>query len=60
MVNIIIQDKKPTFIVRKMSQNIYEIECSPALDPLIAFSIGLSDIVGPYLDPWIIDGMDLL
>ena len=30
---------------------MFEIECLPLVDPLIAFIIGLSDIVGPYMDP---------
>lgn len=46
------QDGKLTYIVRKIDNNIYEVECNQSLDPLIAFSIVLSDIVGPYDDPW--------
>ena len=51
--NIVLQNEKghPTFIVRKMYNEKYEIECLPLVDPLIAFIIGLSDIVGPYMDP---------
>ena len=47
--NIVLQNLKgnPTFIVRKVRPHVYEIECLPAVDPLIAFTIGLSDIVGP-------------
>ncbi|KAK8898348.1 hypothetical protein M9Y10_000633 [Tritrichomonas musculus] len=50
--NIVLQNQneQPTFIVRKMDPNVYEIECLPIVDPLIAFCIGLSDIVGPYCD----------
>lgn len=40
-----------TFIVRKVGYLIYEVECLPIVDPIIVFTIGLSDIVGPYLDP---------
>lgn len=52
--NIVLQDKahKPTFIVRKMDRNVFEVECQPVINPLIVFTIGLSDIVGPYLDPY--------
>ncbi|KAK8870944.1 hypothetical protein M9Y10_008857 [Tritrichomonas musculus] len=52
--NIVLQNKagSPTFIVRRMDQCVFEIECLPIVDPLIAFCIGLSDIVGPYIDPW--------
>ena len=51
--NIVLQNERgnPTFIVRKMDNELYEIECLPIVDPLIAFVIGLSDIVGPYFDP---------
>ena len=51
--NIVLQNKKgnPTFIVRKMDTDHYEVECSALLDPLNAFTIGLSDIIGPYNDP---------
>lgn len=42
----------PTFIVRQMDKNLYEFECNHNIDPLIAFIIGLSDIIGPYNDPW--------
>lgn len=52
--NIVVQNDNGllTFIVRKMYYEKYEIECLPAVDPLIAFIIGLSDIAGPYLDPF--------
>lgn len=51
--NIVLQNSKKnkTFIIRKMEMNVYEVECLPAVDPLIAFIIGISDIVGPYNDP---------
>ena len=42
----------PAFIVRKMGKNLYEFECNHNVDPLIAFSVGLSSVVGPYKDPW--------
>lgn len=47
--NIALQNAKgnPTFILRKMSSHVYEIECLPIVDPLIIFTIGLSDIIGP-------------
>ena len=50
--NIVLQNRAghPTFIVRKMDKNLYEIECNFKLDPLIALTIGLSDIVGPYVN----------
>lgn len=49
--NIILQNrsKNTTFIIRKMSKNGYEAECHSSLSPLIAFSIAISQIVGPYL-----------
>ena len=52
--NIVLQNTKeqPTFIVRKMAPNVFEIECNQIVDPLIAFCIGLSDIIGPYSDPY--------
>ena len=52
--NLVLQNTKGhlTYIVRKVDQNVYEIECNYKLDPLIAFAIALSDIVGPYDDPW--------
>lgn len=48
--NIVLQNSNghSTFIVRKMDPHCFEIECLPVIDPLIAFGIGLSDIVGPY------------
>ena len=51
--NIVLQNLKgnPTFIVRKMDTDHFEFECSPQLDPLIGFTICLSDIIGPYNDP---------
>ena len=52
--NIVLQNPqgKRTFIVRKMELYLYEVECLPAVNPLIAFSVALSDIVGPYMDPF--------
>lgn len=48
--NIVLQnaDGHSTFICRKMDQKTFEVECLPEINPLIAFEIGLSDIVGPY------------
>ena len=59
--NIILQNKdhKTTFIVRKMDSNLYEIKCLPAVVSLNAFTIGLSDIIGPFLDPWASNGAEL-
>lgn len=36
------------FIVRKMKNNIYEIECPANLDQTIAFALGICQIVGPF------------
>lgn len=41
-----------TMITRKMSPTVYEVECLPVVDKLTIFAIGLSEIVGPYFDPW--------
>ena len=47
--NIILQDSSNqcTFIVRKMSKKIFEIECNQNMKPIIAFAIALSEIIGP-------------
>lgn len=37
----------PTFLFRKMAKNTFEIECVNALNPLIVFAIGISQVVGP-------------
>ncbi|KAK8841078.1 hypothetical protein M9Y10_027919 [Tritrichomonas musculus] len=42
------QSGAPTFAVRKMDNDVFEIECLSAVNPLIAFSIGLSQIIGPF------------
>ena len=49
--NIILQNKSrhTTFIVRKMDKLIYEAECNPTLSPIIAFSLAISEIIGPFL-----------
>ncbi|KAK8898236.1 hypothetical protein M9Y10_000514 [Tritrichomonas musculus] len=49
--NIILQNPRnhPTFIFRKMSKKTYEVECHPALNPLVVFSIAASQLVGPVL-----------
>lgn len=39
-----------TFITRKMAENFYEAECHPEINPLVAFAIALSSIIGPSLD----------
>ena len=48
--NIILEDKdgKAAFITRKMSDTTYEVECLPTVEPLVAFCLGVSDIVGPF------------
>ena len=43
------QNGAPTFIVRKMDNDVFEIECVRTINPLIAFTIGLSQIIGPYI-----------
>ena len=52
--NIVLQNKKgkKTFIVRRMNLNDYEVECLPLVDPLIAFVIAISDVIGPFNDPF--------
>ncbi|KAK8836508.1 hypothetical protein M9Y10_037768 [Tritrichomonas musculus] len=49
--NILLQNKArhTTFIVRKMDKKIFEAECHSTFSPLIAFSIALSQIVGPFM-----------
>lgn len=42
------QDGQITFIIRKMDDCLYEVECHPSIPHSIAFSIAISDIVGPY------------
>lgn len=48
--NTILQNSsnRPTFIVRKMTDKIYEAECNPTVNHLVVFAIALSQIVGPY------------
>ena len=48
--NIILKNKSghPTFLVKKVAKKTYEIECYPTLSPLVIFSLGISEIVGPY------------
>lgn len=48
--NTILQNpsNRPTFIVRKMSDKIYEAECNPNVNPIIVFAIALSQIIGPF------------
>lgn len=47
--NIILKNPagKPTFIVRKMAKNVFELECADTLNPLIVFAVGLSQVIGP-------------
>lgn len=48
--NIILQSPKtnnPTCIVRKMSKKVVEVECHPLINPIIAFSIAISQKIGP-------------
>ncbi|KAK8842371.1 hypothetical protein M9Y10_025951 [Tritrichomonas musculus] len=47
--NLILQNSSNqcTFIVRKMSKKIFEVECNPKVRPIIVFAIALSDIIGP-------------
>lgn len=58
--NIVLQNNHghTTYIVRKMDNNLYEIECLPVVDPLVAFTIGLCDIIGQYTDPY--DAIELM
>ena len=42
------QNGSPTFIVRKMENDVFECECVSTVNSLIAFSIALSQIVGPF------------
>ena len=50
--NIVLQnlDGNISFIVRKVDQNVFKIEANPKYDPLLMFAIGISEIVGPYID----------
>lgn len=47
--NIVLKNPagSPTFIFRKMGNDVYEAECLSSLNPLVIFSISLSQIVGP-------------
>lgn len=47
--NLILQNprKCPAFIVRQMEKKVFEAECHPDCDPVIAFAIALSQIIGP-------------
>lgn len=47
--NVILQNtrNRPAFIVRKIGKKVYETECHPDCEPAIAFSIALSQIIGP-------------
>lgn len=49
--NILLQNKARhiTFIVRKMDKQLYEAECNNTLAPIIAFSIAISEIIGPFM-----------
>ena len=47
--NIMLINKNghPTFIVRRMNKTTFDVECHSMLNPLIVFSLGVSQIVGP-------------
>ncbi|KAK8838646.1 hypothetical protein M9Y10_032682 [Tritrichomonas musculus] len=47
--NIILQNPRnhPTFILRKMDKKMFEAECHPGVNPIIVFSVALSQILGP-------------
>lgn len=47
--NMILQNHSldPTFILRAMSKETYEAECHQSVNPIVVFSIALSQIVGP-------------
>lgn len=47
--NMVLQNERnhSTFILRKMAKKTYEIECHRAVNPVIAFSIAISQIIGP-------------
>lgn len=49
--NILFQNKAKctTFIVRKMDNILFEVDSHSSVSPLIAFSIVISQIAGPYL-----------
>ena len=49
--NTILQNTKyhPSFICRRMSKKVFEAECNKEIDPVIVFSIALSQIIGPLL-----------
>lgn len=48
--NMILQNKKnqTEFILRKMTRKSFECECHQTVNPIIAFSIALSQILGPF------------
>lgn len=48
--NTLLKDAKgkDAFIVRKVCEKNFEIECSPDIDPEIVFALGLSVVIGPY------------
>ncbi|KAK8838333.1 hypothetical protein M9Y10_035756 [Tritrichomonas musculus] len=50
--NIVLQNEAghSTLIIRKMGNELYEVEAMPSIDPLVLFTIGISDIAGPYID----------
>lgn len=47
--NMVLQNERnhSTFILRKIAKKTYEIECHRAVNPVIAFSIAISQIIGP-------------
>lgn len=40
------------YILRKMNESMFEIECEETLDPTIAFAIGISQLIKPYPRPF--------
>lgn len=42
---------KTVFITRMIAENFFEVECSPEIDQLITFTIGLSSVIGPTVEP---------
>lgn len=49
--NVVLMNPKnrPAFIVRKMEKKVFEIECHPDCDPVVAFAITISQITGPIV-----------
>ncbi len=45
-------DGQTMFIVRKKDEKVFEVECDPGIEPLVAFCIAISDIVGPFYNDY--------